>query len=222
MNIAEALSTRKSIRGYRPEPIPKETLKEILDIATRAPSGENAQPWELVVIAGEMLQRIGQTNIEKLNSGILPHPEVNIPMYKDTYKQRQVDLAIQLFHLMGITREDKTGRLDWLQRGFRFFDAPAAVFILLDGSLDMTHTLVDIGTLAQSICLAALHHHLGSCIQQQGVFYPDVVKELAGIPQSKRVLLCVTLGYTDHDFPANQVQSTREPIERISTWIGFD
>ncbi|MDY6835138.1 MAG: nitroreductase family protein, partial [Chloroflexota bacterium] len=82
--------------------------------------------------------------------------------------------------------------------------------------------LVDIGTLAQSICLAALHHHLGSCIQQQGVFYPDVVKELAGIPQSKRVLLCVTLGYTDHDFPANQVQSTREPIERISTWIGFD
>ena len=222
MDIVEAMRSRKSIRGYKPEPVPKETIEEILGVATRSPSGENGQPWELVVVAGDILVDIGRMNIEKFTSGTIPHPEVGMSFYQGVYKRRQVDLATQLFQLMGIAREDSEARMQWLQRGCRFFDAPVGVFILEDASINMMPTLVDLGCLAQSICLTALKYGLGSCIQQQGVFYPEIVREVAGIPENKRVLLCVTLGYPDWDFPANRVQSEREPVGSISSWLGFE
>ena len=222
MDIMEAIRARKSIRGFRPDPVPKEILREILDIATRAPSAMNTQPWEIIVIAGEVLENIKRGNIEMLESGALPNPNVSVQPFEGVYRQRQVDLAVQIFQLMGIAREDKAKRAEWMKRGFRFFDAPAAFILSVDKALKPWWELFDFGAISQTICLAALKYGLGTCIEDQGVMYPEVIRKYAGIPESKRIIICIPIGYPDWDFPANRLESKREPVEAITTWCGFD
>ena len=222
MDVVEAIQTRKSIRGFRPDPVPKEVLRNILEIAIRAPSGVNAQPWEITVVAGKALDNIKRENVEMATSGAMPSPDMRGQTREGVYKQRQVDLAIEIFQLMGIAREDKAKRAEWIQRGFRFFDAPAAIILYADKSLGESGPLMDIGSLSQTICLAALNYGLGTCIEGQGVMFPDVVRKHTGIPESKRIIICIAIGYPDWDFPANKLETKREPMENIATWCGFD
>jgi len=222
MDVMEAIRTRKSIRGFRPDSVPKKVLRDILDIARRAPSAMNTQPWEITVVSGEALDNIKRDNIQMLASGAVPNPDMPSRRFEGVFRQRQVELAIQLFQLMGIAREDKEKRAEWMQRGFRFFDAPAAIIISVDGSLHESWSLFDIGTISQTICLAALNYGLGTCIEDQGILYPKIVRKYTGIPESKRIITSIAIGYPDWDFPANKLESKREPVESITTWCGFD
>jgi nitroreductase len=224
MDVVEAVRKRKSIRGYRPNPVPKEVLEEILELASRAPSAMNTQPWEFTVLTGETLEKVKQSNVALLNSGAPPNPEhvvVNWPK-ESIYRQRQVNLAKQLFQLMDIPREDKEKRAKWLERGFRYFDAPAVIIISTDRCLSESGPLLDIGAAIQIICLTALHLGLGTCIEDQGVAYPEVLRKYAHIPESKRIIAAIAIGYPDWDFPANKVDTEREPIRNVTTWLDFD
>ena len=220
MDITEAIRMRKSIRGYKPDPVHKEVLKEILDIAIRSPSALNTQPWEITVITGEVLDNIRRGNTEMVTSGAFPNPDVVLPPFEGVYRERQVGLAKQLFGLMGIAREDKEGRNKWMERGFRFLDAPAAIIISVDRSLG-EYSVFDVGAISQTICLAALKHGLGTCIQEQAIMYPEVVRRCAGIPESKRIVIAIAIGYPDPGFPANRLESEREVVENVTTWHGF-
>jgi len=122
---------------------------------------------------------------------------------------------------MDIPREDKSKRAAWMERGFRYFDAPAAIIIVADNSLTIQSTYLDVGLVTQNICLAALHYGLHTCIENQGITYSDVLRKHAGIPESKRIICAIALGYPDWDFPANQVMSVREPIDNVITWCGI-
>ncbi len=221
MDLIEAIRSRKSIRGYKPDTVPKEVLKEIIEVASRAPSALNSQPWECTVVAGEVIAKIKQASIEKFTSGVAPHPEL---VWHDRltgeYRKRQVALGIQLFQLMGIAREDREKKIEWTKRGFRFFDAPAAIILSIDESMrDVSQ--FDIGTITQTIALAALSYGLGTCIQGQGLMYPEVIRKFTGIPESKRLSINLAIGYPDWDFPANRVQSERESVEITTTWCGI-
>lgn len=220
MDIVDAIRSRKGIRGYKPDPVPEEVLREILDIARRAPSQMNSQPWEIIVVTGEVLDNIRKGNIEMLTAGVEPNPEVIHKPFEGKYRQRQVDLAIQIFGLMGITREDKAKRDEWTQRGFRFFDAPAAFILSIDKSLESV-AVFDFGTIAQTICLTALNYGLGTCIENQGVMFPEVVRNFTPIPESKLLVTSIAIGYPDWDFPANKLETKREPLENFVTWCGF-
>jgi nitroreductase len=224
MDIIEAVKTRKSIRGYKPDPVPKEVLGQILELASHAPSAMNTQPWEFTVLTGEVLENVRRSNIDLLNSGAPPSPEHVVTSWpkESVYRQRQVDLAKQLFQLMDIPREDKEKRAKWLERGFRYFDAPAAIIVSTDRCLSESGPLLDIGASIQTICLTALHFGLGTCIEDQGTMYPQVLREYAHIPESKRIIAAIAIGYPDWDFPANKVESEREPIKNVTTWLGFD
>jgi nitroreductase len=223
MDIIEAVKKRKSIRGYKPDPVPKEVLEQILELASDAPSSDNTQPWEFTVLTGEVLEKVRQSNVDLLYSGALPNPEHVVTSWpkESIYRQRQVNLAKQLFQLMDIPREDKEKRVKWLERGFRYFDAPAAIIISTDRCLTESGPLLDIGTVMQTICLTALHFGLGTCIEVQGTMYPKVLREYAHIPESKRIIMAIAIGYPDWDFPANKVESEREPIKNATTWLGF-
>jgi nitroreductase len=224
MDILEALATRKSVRGFKADPVPKEILKEVLQISCRAPSAVNSQPWEFFVLAGNVIENIKRGNMEKARSGAVPNPEhVVMGWPRDSvYRQRQVALAKQLFELMGIGIEDTEKKKQWMARGLRFFDAPAAIVIVVDRSIIEKVPLLDIGAVMQSICLAALSHGLGTCIEDQAAMYPQVMRHFAGIPESKRIVISIAIGYPDLGFPANKVQSAREPIDTIATWCGFE
>ena len=137
------------------------------------------------------------------------------------YRQRQIDLAIDIFKLMDITREDKEKRAKWSQRGHRFFDAPAAIILSMDRALDESAmSFFDIGAIMQTICLVALKYGLGTCIEDQGVMFPEVVRKYTGIPESKRIMMGIAIGYPDWDFPANKLETTREPVDSVVTWCG--
>ncbi|MDY6904343.1 MAG: nitroreductase [Thermodesulfobacteriota bacterium] len=224
MELTEAMKSRKSIRAYLPQKVSKELLTGILDLACRAPSAMNTQPWEFVVISGETLDRIRAAIVRKLNNQEPMQPEHHAAGWPadSIYRKRQVELAKQLFKLMDIPREDKVKRAAWLERGFRFFDAPAAIILTTDRALSENGPLLDLGAVMQNICLAATDRGLGTCIEDQGVLYPAVVREMAGIPDSKKIIIAIAIGYPDPDFPANQVCSEREPLEHLTTWIGFE
>jgi nitroreductase len=224
VDVLEALKARKSIRGFEPDPVPREVLSEILEVACRAPSAVNSQAWEFFVLAGDVLEKVKRANLEKVRSGAAPSPEHRIMGWPrgSVYRQRQVALAQQLFRLMEVPRDDDEKKRQWMERGFRFFDAPAAIVILVDRSLGESAPLLDIGAVMQSICLAALSRGLGTCIEDQGVMYPQVVRDLAGIPDSKRIIISIAIGYPDWDFPANRVETLREPLESTTTWCGFE
>ena len=224
MEIIEAIRTRKSIRDFKPDPVPKEVLREILEVAIRAPSAMNTQPWEFAVIAGDALKKIKEDNVANLRSGApakVDHLVVGWPP-DSVYRTRQVDLAKQIFTLMDIPREDKEKRAQWLERGFRFFDAPAAVIILTDKALPESGPAVDIGAVMQTICLVALTHGLGTCIEDQGILFSDVVRKHTAIPESKRIMIAIAIGYPNGDFPANRLESTRESVGNNTTWYGFE
>lgn len=222
MDVVEAIRTRKSIRRFKPDPVPKEVLKEILEIATHSPSSLNMQPWEITVITGKVLENIKQANIEMLLSGAPASPDRGFRHFEGKYRQRQVDLAIQIFKLMGIAREDKEKRAEWRERGVRFFDAPAAFILFIDKSLEELMAVLGIGAIAQTICLTALNYGLGTCIEGAGIRFPEVVRKFTGIPESKRMIICITIGYPDWDFSANKLESEREPLENVVTWCGYD
>jgi len=224
VNIIEAIRTRKSIRDFTADPVPQHILREIIEVASRAPSAENSQPWEFTIVAGDILDTIRKANIEKLKSKSLPNPDLpSKGLPKDSmYRRRQIEIAKQLFGLMDIPRGDIEKRDRWMALGFRFFNAPAAIVISIDRSLSYPRPIFDIGSATQNICLAALHYGLGTCIANQGITYPEVLHEFAKIPESKRIVISIAIGYPNWNFPANKVVSNREPIENISTWIGFE
>jgi len=103
MDVIEAVKQRKSVRGYKPDPVPRQVLEQILEVASRAPSAMNTQPWEFNVLTGEVLENVKRNNVDLLNSGVPPNPEHVVTSWpkESIYRQRQVDLAKQLFQLIG-------------------------------------------------------------------------------------------------------------------------
>lgn len=223
MEVLEAIKTRRSIRGFKPDPVSKAVLTRILEAACQAPSAMNTQPWEFYVLTGTTLETIKQRSITLLREGAPMEPEHHVTGWsKDSvYRTRQVELAKDIFKLMAIQREDAEKRAQWLERGFRFFDAPAAIIITNDKGLKDSSPLLDLGAAMQNICLAALAFGLGTCIEDQGILFPDAIRELAAIPQHKRLVIAIAIGYPDESFPANRLNSGRTPLENITTWIGF-
>jgi nitroreductase len=220
MNISEAIRKRRSIRDFKPDPVSPAILREILETACRAPSAMNIQPWKFLVVAGKALESIKRENIEKLRAGEKPHSEHEVIGWStdSVYRQRQVALAMQIYQLMDIKREDAKKRAEWMERGFRYFNAPAAIVILTDRALAEGTPLLDIGAVMQNICLAALEYGLGTCIEDQGVMYPQVLRKYCSIQDSDKIIMGLAIGYPNTDFPANKLESPREAVDGISTW----
>ncbi|MZR31598.1 nitroreductase [Sneathiella litorea] len=223
MDFDTIVRGRRSIRGYKPDPIPKSVLKEIIDIAARAPSSMNTQPWHLHVISGEPLDRIRAGNTERNLAGVPSSREFRVEdKYEGVHRDRQVKVAVQLFEAMGIERHDAERRQEWVLRGFRQFDAPVSVIVAYDKELQGDIRHFDLGAITYGLVLAAWSRGIGAVINSQGIMQSPVVREHAGIPENHVIQTAVAMGYPDDSFPANAVVSTRRPVEEVVTFIGFD
>ncbi len=223
MNFETLVRTRRSVRGYKKDPVPKEIIQEIIDVAKGAPSSMNTQPWNLYVVTGEPLDKIRQGNTERMLAGVKPQRDFPTKeAYEGIHRERQVEIAKQLFAAMGIAREDKEMRQDWVMRGFRQFDAPVSIVLTYDKILEPAAIgQFDLGAISYGICLAAWERGLGTVINGQGVMQTPVVREHAGIPDSQAILTCIAMGYPDDDFSANQVKSHRADQEDFVHFVGF-
>ena len=224
MQFDDVINGRRSIRGYKPDPVPMALIKEILTLAMRAPSSMNTQPWNFYVITGEPLDRIRAGNTERNLAGIPHSREFRIGQpFEGQHRDRQVGVAKQLFAAMGIAREDKEARQDWVLRGFRQFDAPVCVIITYDRVLaDSDDTPFDCGAVTTALVNAAWSRGLGAVINSQGIMQSPVVREHAGIAEDQVIMKAVAMGWPDDSFPANAVVSHRKAVEEAATFVGFD
>ena len=224
MNYEDIAQARRSIRGYKIDPIPREILEEIIHIAKQAPSSMNTQPWHFHVLTGEPLERIRKGNTEKMMAGSSVDREIKLNHgYEGPHRERQVEIAVQLFEAMGIARDDKERRMDWVMRGFRQFDAPVSIVITVDKALaDDTIAHFDCGAATYGLVLAAWSKGIGSVINGQGIMQSSVVRENANIPEDQVIMTCVAMGYPDDSFVANDVKSRRSPNDKVASFIGFD
>lgn len=224
MDLDQAISERRSIRGFKPDPVPRALLEEIIALANRAPSSMNTQPWHFHVLTGAPLEAVRAGNSERMLSGVPPQREiVDHGAYQGVHRDRQVEIAIQLFEAMGIERNNKEKRQDWVMRGFRQFDAPVSVVVTFDKELEGgTIAHFDLGAVTYGLVLAAWSRGLGAVINGQGIMQSPVVREHAGIPDDQVILTCVALGWPDETFSANSVVSRRRDVSETARFVGFD
>ncbi|MCC5859639.1 MAG: nitroreductase [Ectothiorhodospiraceae bacterium] len=223
MNYDDVVNGRRSIRGFRPEPVPRSVIEEIIALASRAPSSMNTQPWHLHVLTGEPLDRIRADNTERNLAGVPPSRESRgTGQYEGDHRQRQIEIAVQLFQAMGIERHDQEKRQDWVLRGFRQFDAPVSIVVTYDRALaDGDIAQFDCGALVNGLVNAAWSRGLGCVINSQGIMHSPVVRAHAGIPDDQVIMICVAMGYPDDRFPANAVVSKRRPVHEVARFVGF-
>jgi nitroreductase len=223
MNFAEFAASRKSVRGFTKQSVSKELVDAVINTAKWAPSSYNTQTWRIHVVTGEVLDKIRDGNTKDTLAG---KPHVRDFPYKEeylgVYRQRQIEVAVQLFEAMGITREDKERRMDWMMRGFRQFDAPVSLVLTYEKTLEPAGiTQFGLGALAYGIVLAAWDLGLGCVINGQGIMQSDVVHQHAQIPDSEAIMICIAMGYPDTDFAANNVRSTRIDNQDFVKYHGF-
>ena len=223
MEFDDVIMGRRSIRGYKPDPVPKALIEEVLTLAMRAPSSMNTQPWHFHVITGEPLDRIRAGNTERMMAGVPQSREFRTgTAFGGKHRERQIGVAKQLFTAMGIARDDKDMRQDWVLRGFRQFDAPVCVIITYDRDLaESDDTAFDCGAVATALVNAAWSRGLGCVINSQGIMQSPVVREHAGIPDDQVIMKSIALGFPDDSFPANAVVSERRAVDEAAVFVGF-
>ncbi|MDH3679371.1 MAG: nitroreductase [Acidimicrobiia bacterium] len=224
MDFEKLAQDRRSVRGYKPDPVSKELLDEIIAVATSAPSSMNTQPWHFHVVTGEPLELIRAGNTEKMMAGAPPDREIRSHGgYQGVHRDRQKEVAGQLFEAMGIGWDDKDQRRDWAMRGFRQFDAPVSVVGTIDRVLaDSTVAYFDLGAAVYGMVLAAWERGLGSVINGQGISQSSVVRAHANIPEDEIIVITVAMGFPADEYAANDVQSRRRPVDDVVTYVGFD
>ena len=224
MEFAEVIQGRRSIRGYKPDPVPRKVLEKVIELAIRSPSSMNTQPWHLYVLTGDVLDRIRKGNTERNLGGVAPSREIRSHgAYEGMHRKRQIEIAVQLFQAMGIERDDAEARQDWVLRGFRQFDAPVSIVVTYDKELEGGDIAqFDCGGIVNGLVTAAWSEGLGAVVNSQGIMQSPVVREHAGIPDDEVIMICVAMGYPDDDFPANAVRSHRQPVSEVASFIGFD
>jgi Nitroreductase len=181
----------------------------------------NVQPWKFTILGGVVLGELKEALQEQFLAGVKSQPDFGtVPRFEGVYRDRQVELARGLFRLMDIAREDKGKRMEWTLKMLRFFDAPHAIIISVDEEINNHLSIFSLGSISQTIALAAVNFGLGTCIEQDSVLYPQVIRQVTGIPESQKIAIAIAIGYPDWDFPANKLQSAREPLSNIATWQG--
>ena len=218
MNVTEAVRARMSVRAFRPDPVSGELLKEILQIAERAPSGGNLQPWRVYALAGEPLAEMKAT----IAATPLEEPEYDVypPNLWEPFRTRRYQCGEDLYASIEIPREDRPARLRQLARNAEFFGAPVGMFFCLERRLGPPQWS-DVGMYMQTVMLLAVERGLATCAQEFWARYPRTVGRFLGLPDDVQLFSGMALGYADDSAPINQWRTRRDPFEIWCEIRGF-
>lgn len=212
ISLEQAILARRSVRGFLQEPVAEATLQQIFQLAQRAPSNCNIQPWHVYVASGASRNRLRQRMVDNATQGKMINPDFeHLPNFDGAYRQRQVECAVELYNHMGIARDDRMGRLRATLRNFELFDAPHVCFIGMDRRFGVTVAL-DVGMYIQTLMLAMTAYGVGSCAQGSMRYYPDDVREEFGISPDIAILVGISFGYEDTAVAANRTRIGRVPL----------
>jgi nitroreductase len=224
MEVLDAIQSRKSIRAFKPDPVPKETIDKILEISQRSPSGTNTQPWHVYVCTGAVKQAISDDVLElvKFDGGKKYEDFDYYPAkWKDIHNNRRRAVGWSLYNLVGVEKGDREGSARQAMRNFLFFDAPVGIFVTTDSYLTRG-SWADAGMYTQTIMLAAKGLGLDTCPQAAWIPFQEPILKHLGVPDDQVLVTGMSLGWADNDKVENTLVSERELVENVAHYRGFE
>ena len=224
MDVLDAIQNRKSIRAFKPDPVPDQVLRDILAVSQRAPSGTNTQPWHTYVCTGAVQQALTEEVLKvAAEGGGYSYDEVDYypAKWKDYHNARRRGVGWGLYGLRGIQKGDREASARQAMRNFKFFDAPVGLFVTTESYLTYG-SWCDAGMYAQTIMLAAKGHGLDTCPQAAWIPFRDIVMKHLRIPDDQVLVTGMSLGYADPDAIENTLVSEREDVDDVVHYRGFD
>lgn len=211
MEFEDVMRGRRSIRRFKPDAVPQELIREILDAARWSPSWANTQAWNVYVVSGETLQRLKDTGTTPGAREASAGPDFRMPREWPSHLAARSKQLFELSDLRSAFAPGPTGP-------GAFFGAPCLFLFAAEKNLASDYVLFDSGLLVQSVCLAAHDKGLGSCIMAMAVRDPDTLRELLPQAADKQFVIGVALGYPDQEAPINRFERQRAPLEEFVTW----
>lgn len=222
--VGRAIATRRSVRGFKQDPVPRATLEAILALAARAPSGSNIQPWKVYACAGDKRDEV----VSAVHHAFKTEPEKHGEPYRyypkewrEPYIDRRRATGWGLYGTLGIEKGEKDRMREQQGRNFLFFDAPVGLFFTMDNDMERGSWL-DFGMFIQTVMIAARAFGLDTCPQQAWSHYYRVVNPIMGIPENEILICGMSLGVIDEKEPANEFWTPREPVSTFTKFEGFE
>ena len=216
ISVSEAVDKRKSIRSFIDKPISNELLRQLLEKASRAPSGGNLQPWKIFVINGETMTSFLNFQ-KKWKEDEAPEYPIYPSKLKDPYRSSRFEVGEQLYSSINISRDDKIGRMSQMMKNFEFFNAPAAIFCFVDRQMNLPQWS-DLGMYLQTFMLLAQEEGIDTCGQESWSLRNKMVSSFCEVDDDLMLFTGVAIGYRDDNAPINQYKTSRRPFE---DWAKF-
>jgi len=221
--VDAAITSRRSIRAFLPTPVAREDIEAILDVASRAPSGTNCQPWKVYVLTGAARERLSDEILRAHNdpSVAKEHSEEYAYYPREwvaPYIDRRRKVGWDLYTLLGLTRDNKTGMHAQHGRNYRFFDAPVGMIFTIDRVLE-TGSWLDYGMFLQNIMVAARGRGLDTCPQAAFTQYHRIIAKELALPENEMVVCGMSLGFADPDKIENSLVTERVPVSEFARFI---
>jgi len=221
--VDAAITRRRSVRAFLDTPVPTETVRDILRVASRAPSGTNTQPWRVTVLTGraraELSRRVGAAYDDPAQSGSHVQEYAYYPTrWVSPYIERRRKIGWDLYGLLGIGKTDHQRMHRQHARNFKFFDAPVGLIFTIDRVLERGSWL-DYGMFLQNIMVAARARGLDSCPQAAWATFHRVIHEFLQLPANEMVVCGMSLGVADPQAIENTLVTEREPVERFARFL---
>lgn len=218
METLEAIETRRSTRSFRPDPIPGDIMKKLLQAASKSPSYTNTQPWEVVVVSGQKRNELAEKLLTLATAKAPTCADLPIPKgWPAAIDERAREHGARRLSTLGLARDDVEGREKLRLMNFEFYGAPCAVFLFMDGPLG-EWSIFDMGLFAENLILAA--HSLGveSCLQASVTNYAPEIKKFLGIAESKKLVICIALGYPNENAVLNTYSGIKQKPDAFTHW----
>lgn len=213
-NLEDVIRKRRSIRMFLPDrPVARELVDEAVDLAIRAPSNSNIQPWQLVFASGPARDRLVAALLGAAQAG-----PPKVPELPEHFTHFRSDTGKVVYGSMGIARDDLEGRRAAVLRNWEFFRAPLAGIVCMDRELGLVDSL-GVGMFLQTLVLALTARGLGTCVQVAIAGYPEIIHQQLDIPEQFTILCGLSVGYADPDFPANKIRVGRQPTEKNVVFV---
>ena len=225
--VDEAITSRHSVRAFLDTPIDPQTIKDILTVASRAPSGTNVQPWKVYVVTGqkraEMIDRVCAAQIELLQKPELATQyQETFAYYPETWISPFIDRRRAngwgLYGLLGIQKGEKEKMAAQQLRNFQLFDAPVALYFTVNKIMGIGSKM-DISMMLQNVMVAAKARGLDTCPQAAWNHFHPIVLDILGAPEDEELVCTIALGYADPDHIVNTFITPREPVENFTVFL---
>lgn len=221
--VDQAITSRRSVRAFLPTPVAREDIEAILDVARRAPSGSNTQPWKVYVLTGEAKARLSESVLAAYD-----HPEADTlhreeyPYYPrtwiDPYQSRRRKVGWDLYGLLGIGRADKERMHAQHARNFRFFDAPVGIIFTIDRVMEQGSWL-DYGMFLEALMVAARARGIDTCPQAAFTQFHRVIAEHVGLTDDEMVVCGMSMGYANPAAIENTLVTERAPVSDFTRFL---